>query len=149
MLFIVFHMTAWVNAKVSYKDTCKKRAPRYQWRPPSYRFTSTPLKGRSSKSVSHAYKGEAGLTLLSTCARSPCLHVLQCTFVKFFVFGDDFHYCFIKHLLWLLSCLSNVLPIFSLWNYWLDIEKLCLIGCDERKCKWTMILVVALVLQYL
>ena len=68
-----------------------------------------------------------GLHMEVRTQKRPFLHVFCDIFIcwkllpYFFVFGVDFHYCFIKHLLRLFTCLSNVFQSISLWNYLLDI----------------------------
>ena len=60
-------------------------------------------------------QGGRGVDTSEHIRKSPLLHLLYNVFIcmvllsYFVVFGDNFPYCFIKHLLLLFSCLSNVL----------------------------------------
>ena len=69
--------------------------------------------GGPSKSVRHVYKGRGAYTWKYVRKNAPFLHVFCDSFIcwkllpYFVVFGVDFHYCCIKHLLRLFSCLSN------------------------------------------
>ena len=70
----------------------------------------------SSKSVRHVHKG-SWANISKYVRKIPLLHVFCDIFIckillPYFLFGIDFHYCFVKHLLWLFSCLSNVLQSF-------------------------------------
>ena len=75
--------------------------------------------GGSRKNVRHCAQGEVFDTpkyvrKWSLFARIfKYLHTQEDTFITV-VFGDDFHYCFIKHLVKAFSCLSNALQSLSM-----------------------------------
>jgi len=70
----------------------------------------------SSKSERHTYKGEGADTSKYVRKKSLFTRILwyfKCKVLLpyFLVFSLTLHYCFKKHLLWLLSCLSNVFTV--------------------------------------
>ena len=92
-------------------------------------FSAYAQRGRGpSKIVRYANKGGEG--------RHNKVYTQESIFLQYFVififmwkllcsyFGDNFHYCFIKNLLWLSFCLSNALQSLSSWNYWLGIKNI-------------------------
>ena len=81
---------------------------------------STCDKGGRAKAYAMRTRGR-GLTHFNVHAKSPCLHLFCNIFTRkvlwfsvsyFVVFGGNFQYCFIRHLLLLLSCLSIFFTIF-------------------------------------